>query len=160
MKKISTIITVSLLFTLLILIACGKENRNANPFLPDSEAKVLLSGIGACEKSSPASLAASRKDKLLAVSENGKVSFTHSYAVFNCCMDSISLEIEVRDQVVRVVEKEHCSVPCFCDCEYTIYGEILDLEPGNYILEICSGADVKVVYCSVPIRVDKPASPE
>jgi len=82
------------------------------------------------------------------------VSFTHTNALFNCCKDSLSLNMAVKGTVVRVAEIEHCTAPCKCICGFTVYGEIIDLEPGWYTLEICPDITGEQVLCSVAFTVD------
>lgn len=140
------------------IVFAGCENNSSiiNPSSNGGEnAAVRLSALGDCENPQYTTLAASdRNDELIATVEDGKVSFIHSGALFNCCMDSVSLEMETRGNVIRVVETEHTGQPCFCVCEYMIYGEILDLEPGTYTLEICPLMDSEEIFCSVEVLIN------
>lgn len=140
------------------IVFAGCENNSSiiNPSSNGGEnAAVRLSALGDCENPQYTTLAASdRNDELIATVEDGKVSFIHSGALFNCCMDSVSLEMETRGNVIRVVETENADAPCFCVCEYMIYGEILDLEPGTYTLEICPSMDSEEIICSVEVLIN------
>ena len=144
------------------IVFAGCENNSSiiNPSSNGGEnAAVRLSALGDCENPQYTTLAdllaaSDRNDELIATVEDGKVSFIHSGALFNCCMDSVSLEMETRGNVIRVVETEHTGQPCFCVCEYMIYGEILDLEPGTYTLEICPSMDSEEIICSVEVLIN------
>ncbi|MEA1996829.1 MAG: hypothetical protein U9N45_04295 [Gemmatimonadota bacterium] len=149
-KTIGRSIFVSLI-TLVSFAACTTES---NPFVPSNNQAILrLSGIGGCD-GGKTELASGRDDELLVTVEEGLASFTHSNALFNCCMDSLTLEMSVTGRVVRVVETEHCGTPCKCICGYTVYGELEGLEPGVYTLEICPDMSGKTVFCSVVFRVE------
>ncbi len=140
------------------IVFAGCENNSSiiDPrFNGGKNAVLRLSALGECENPVGTTLAGSgRNDELIATVEDGKVSFIHSGALFNCCMDSISLEMETGGNVIRVVETENADAPCFCVCEYMIYGEVLDLEPGTYTLEICSSMDSEEIFCSVEVSIN------
>jgi len=77
------------------------------------------------------------------------VSFEHSGAVFNCCMDSISFSLlSIRPGVVRILETEHTANACRCNCNFTVFGEIDGLEGGLITIEVASAANPEKVVCS------------
>ncbi len=149
MRCISKIIY---LFPLILLVACQQNSASADhPFLPGG-GDIRLAALGDCMGSST-SLADGSQDKLLATVDGGSVSFIHSGAVFNCCMDSLELEMYSWGGILRVLELPYCDQPCDCTCEYEVHGEIAELDPGFYTLEICTDSLARQVLCSVSFRI-------
>ncbi len=140
------------------IVFAGCENNSSlidPPFNGGENAALRLSALGECENPVGTTLAGSgRNDELIATVEDGKVSFIHSGALFDCCMDSVTLDLETEGNVIRVVETEHTEQPCFCECEYSVYGEVLDLEPGSYTLEISPSKDSEEIFCSVEVSIN------
>ena len=149
-------VLITLVLGGIVFAGCENNSSIINPsFNAGENATVRLSALGGCENPQSKTLAGSdRNDQLLATVEDGKVSFIHSGALFNCCMDSVSLGMETSGNVVRIVETENTGQPCKCICEYMVYGEILNLEPGTYTLEICPSMDSDEIFCSVELSVN------
>jgi hypothetical protein len=133
----------------LALAAC--EKSDSLPDGPVGNPSLRLSGMDGCGESRAALALAEPKDELCAVVREGKVSFTHSNASFNCCLDSVSLELVNSGGVLRVIERARQTQTCRCTCEFTVYGEILDLDPGDYLLQVCPEGGPAV--CSVTVRI-------
>ena len=149
-------VLVALVLGGIVFAGCENNSSIINPSSNGGEnAAVRLSALGDCENPRGTTLAdSSRNDQLVATVEDGKVSFIHSGALFNCCMDSVSLGMETSGNVVRIVETENTGQPCKCICEYMVYGEILNLEPGTYTLEICHSMDSDEIICSVEVSIN------
>ncbi|MBN2289791.1 MAG: hypothetical protein JXQ83_10700, partial [Candidatus Glassbacteria bacterium] len=92
-------------------------------------------------------------DELVVEMADGVAGFVHSKATFNCCMDSVTLELDSAGGVLRVIETEHTAEACRCICDFTVHGEIYDLASGRYTLEVVSSADPKTVLCSAGFEV-------
>jgi len=54
----------------------------------------------------------------------------------NCCADKISLTMTVRDGLIRVLETEHLTTPCFCVCDFPASAVLGPFDPGTYVLEV------------------------
>ncbi len=133
---------IFLLVSLALLVACQQNSTSVDhPFEPGG-GNVRL-----------AALAGGSEDKLLATVSGRAVSFVHSGAVFNCCLDSLKLEMYSRGGILRVLELQHCDQPCDCSCEYAVHGEVDDLDPGYYTLEICADSLARQALCSVSFRI-------
>jgi len=147
---------IALVWIAAVFTSCGKDSAFVDPPFDGGEnASVRLSGLGDCENQQSTTLAdTERNDELQATVQDGKVSFTHSRALYNCCLDSISLDIEADGDLIRVLESENCSEPCFCICEYTVSGEILDLEPGSYTIQVFDEANAEEVLCSMGVQIN------
>ena len=135
------------------LAACNTENYVYSP--PDtSGAELRLAGLSECEGTlEGAGLAGERSDRLLAVVENGRVSFEHSGARFNCCLDNVSLALEIDGNCIRVLETEHTAEPCRCVCDFSVGGEITGLGNGSYVLEICLAEADNIVLSTVQFTI-------
>ncbi|MFC1537622.1 hypothetical protein ACFL4P_02220, partial [Gemmatimonadota bacterium] len=136
-----------------ILFSACQDTGNDINLRPVQTPTALLSGLGECESQGALLAGSVCADKLETEVSEGKVVFTHSAATYNCCMESISLEIEKEGAVVKIIETENAPAPCFCQCDYTIYGEIVDLEPGTYEIAVCCQENKDVVLCSAVVDV-------
>ena len=100
-------------FGALMLFSACENAVNPTPLGPLPQPTVLLSGVGGCESPNEGVLAGSdNDDRLEAVVTDGKVTFTHSGATYNCCLDSIGLDIEREGMLFRVLETEYAPDPC------------------------------------------------
>jgi hypothetical protein len=146
------VLKIYLLIPLVIVAACQQSSTGGEqPFLPGG-GNIRLVALGDCMGSSTA-LAADSQDKLLATVSGGTVSFVHTAAVFNCCLDSLNLEMFSWGGILRVLELPYCDQPCDCTCDYVVHGEITELEPGFYTLEICTDSLAHQALCSVSFRI-------
>ena len=137
----------------LLLMACGKDPvATEHPFVPGG-GSITLAGLDDCLGNTVLAETLEDNDKLQATVNGGSVAFVHSGAVLNCCLDSLGLEMYSWGSILRIVEHQHCDDPCDCTCEYTVYGEIGDLDPGYYSLEICSDSLAQDVLCAVSFRI-------
>ena len=68
-------------------------------------------------------------------------------------MDSIGLDLEREDALLRVLETEYTIEPCRCICDFTVYGEIVDLPPGDYTLVVVNAADPETVLGTTMVTV-------
>lgn len=147
------IVTTVLLFVAVTLASCTDNDRSL-PLDSDFEAFARLSGLSDCLEGTTDLSSSNRTETLTAVVEQGTVLFSHAGARFNCCMDSVSLEIVNHGSVLRIVETPHTAEPCRCECGFLVQGEVLGLSSGNYRLEVASTTGADVEWCAVDIRVD------
>jgi hypothetical protein len=61
---------------------------------------------------------------------------THYDAVYNCCIDDIGIEVIIDKDLIRVIESEIWSQPCYCFCYFETDVEIFKLKPGRYTVEV------------------------
>ena len=145
----------AIMFFVIVSSSCQNDPATVSdqPFLPGG-GTVRLAGLGDCAGSPGSALAGEAASGLTAtVRDDGTVSFVHNGAVFNCCMDSVGLEMYSWGSILRVLEREHCAEPCRCTCEYSVHGELGDLEPGYYTLEVCVDSLGIDVLCSVQFQI-------
>lgn len=155
LNKYSKLI-IAIVWIVFAFAACDQNSTIARPPFDGGEnGTVRLSALEDCTGEPVTTLANSeRNDALQATVQEGKVSFIHTGALHNCCLDSISLEMNAEGNQISVVEKEYSEAPCFCQCEYTVHGEILDLEPGDYTIQICTDMDSEEILCYVTVKIN------
>ncbi len=146
------ILSQTMLLGGLLFLAC-KDSVTHLPLDTGSQASVALSGMSGCRGEVMDLASASREDELAVTLQGGQVRFIHRGAVFNCCLDSVSLELRKYEDVLRVVETAHVNQPCRCQCTFELQGEIADLESGEYWLEVASRAEGNCAFCRVRISV-------
>ncbi len=67
----------------------------------------------------------------------GTLQLTHTNALFNCCFDSLTAEIDIADNIIDIVEHEHpFGGMCDCICLYDIDYEIINLPPAVYTIRV------------------------
>lgn len=59
----------------------------------------------------------------------------HDKAEFNCCPDMV-FEMEENGNVIDIYEKDKCTNPCLCDCEFDFTHKLEGLEPGTYTAKV------------------------
>ena len=119
------------------LTACDEGSSISVPEETGGNLSVRLAGLGECQQTLLAG--DDWNDEQLVVSVmDGKLYFTHESAMFNCCIDSVTLSVELNGTEIVVTETEHCASPCDCICPLDVQGEILDLEAGTYSLSVCN----------------------
>jgi hypothetical protein len=117
-----------------------------------SAAQARLTALGGCGTGDTRSLTEPAALKLEI--QGDKVLFTHSGAGYNCCLDSINVRLEVVGEgLLRVIEKENTANPCRCVCNYTVYGEITGLTPGDWRIEVVEELNPKNVLCAAEINI-------
>ncbi len=117
-----------------------------------SNPEARMTALGPCQGEGVRSLTGGKLE--LKAEDDDRVSFIHSGATYNCCMDSISVRLEmVAENHIRIIETEYTANPCRCICDYTVFGEITGLRAGTYTVEVVSAADQKTVLCSSMINV-------
>jgi hypothetical protein len=66
----------------------------------------------------------------------GVLELRHINAGFNCCPDDLLADITIVDNVITIEEKESLSNPCHCLCLFDLELQIINLEPGKYIISV------------------------
>jgi hypothetical protein len=64
----------------------------------------------------------------------GVLTVTHVNAVFNCCLDDITVSFELGGTALNIYEDEVTPNPCFCECPFDVVTQIEGLEPGVYVV--------------------------
>ncbi len=139
----------------------GTDGEGGEGFAPGEGQFVRLTGLGGCreqQETETIRLAGEQEggaDSLyLEPLENG-FRFIHSGAALNCCLDSVSLSMQMGYQRVRIFETGHSAQPCRCICRYEIQGEVYEgLSPGECTVEIANSEapDEVLIKASVTIR--------
>ncbi|NLI99040.1 T9SS type A sorting domain-containing protein [bacterium] len=59
----------------------------------------------------------------------------HDKAEFNCCPDMF-YDIEIAGKIVNIYEKDLCTHPCDCNCEFDFVHKLEGLEAGAYTAKV------------------------
>ncbi len=142
------------LATLVLFVACDESSTVAGVAGPEGGVSARLAGIGDC-KNGGATLLAGEQDGgslTVSVAADGKVSYTHVDAIFNCCIDSIALSVQLDGPKITITETEHASNPCHCICPYDLDGEIVGLQAGAYTIAVCNEDGDEL--CTADVTID------
>ncbi len=152
MRSPRVFILCAVIFMAFVFCAC-EDSETSLPLDSDSRSSVALSGLSDCRSEVTDLAAEGREDELAVSAQGGRVRFPHRGGVFNCCLDSVSLQLYKYGSILRVVEPPHESQPCRCNCNYELQGELLDLESGKYWLEVAPSPEGDCTWCRVQINV-------
>lgn len=61
----------------------------------------------------------------------------HKNAAYNCCPDDIVVTLIVEGNLLRLIEEETLTLPCYCICCYEVEATVVELAPGVYTVEYC-----------------------
>lgn len=65
------------------------------------------------------------------LNDNNTLDIRHTNVYFNCCLDSITAQVEVRGDTVMIIETEHTPL-CDCNCPYDVDLRVSNIVPGTY----------------------------
>jgi len=149
----------------LVALSCNQDRERTIPSEP-VEPAIRLTGLGPCEPNTERREPVSTRladlfhpqkgslDRLKIVVGQGRISFTHMGATMNCCLDSVSLALERDGNLLRVIETEHTSRPCRCECDYIVNGNIFGLPSSDqYTIEVRNIAAPWRILCSTRVSV-------
>lgn len=96
-------------------------------------------------------------DYITASVEDGVITFTHLYAVYNCCPDYFEYTITQEGNQITIMESEVLSIPCTCVCCYDLEVQVGPMAPGVYEIDFCwydyeSGIRHEYLVVEVPAR--------
>jgi hypothetical protein len=88
----------------------------------------------------------------------------HRNVYFNCCLDSLTANVQINGDTIEMTEGEYVSAPCDCVCLYSLNFYLDDIRPGEYIIiarkrdsspytptlsfDIDMSKDTNGIYCS------------
>ncbi|MBN1355138.1 hypothetical protein JXA40_02595 [bacterium] len=70
--------------------------------------------------------------------EGTSMHLTHVDAVYNCCIDDIVIDVTINSGLIRIIEYEVWTNPCWCFCYFEASVQIKHLKPGAYTVEVWS----------------------
>ncbi|HUU27595.1 MAG TPA: hypothetical protein VM123_07265 [archaeon] len=143
----------------LIAFSCSGENGILSA---KGQPAVHLTGLGPCE---PKTIRSTTRltdvfspeygslDRLKVVVQEGRLSFIHQGVTLNSCLDSVNLALECEGNLLCVIETERTARECGSLCDYTVYGEIVNLPSDTYTIEIRNTAAPESILCAVRVAV-------
>lgn len=93
--------------------------------------------------------------------EDSLLSLTHLQAVYNCCLDSIEVEMAVGEQTILIVESEYPEggQGCRCTCRYDLEYQMVIVSAGSYVLHLRSNSQYEGLQELFEISLDLVATP-
>jgi len=84
-----------------------------------------------------------------------KIHVLHKNATYNCCPDDIKVFLSVEGNLLKLMEEEILTHPCYCLCCYNVKSTVVNLPAGIYMIEYCwedyeSGPECYTVEIVVP----------
>lgn len=77
------------------------------------------------------------EDTFELIVQGNSLTVAHLSASYNCCLDEITVTLNVEGNLLSFLEEEWLSTPCFCVCCYNVSASVVDLAPGTYTVEYC-----------------------
>jgi hypothetical protein len=74
-------------------------------------------------------------DQIYALVAGSTITVLHDATVYNCCPEPFAYDVVQEGSTIGVWEHEILENPCFCLCCYNLGIEILDVAPGDYVVE-------------------------
>jgi len=74
-------------------------------------------------------------DEVYATVDDSRIRLFHLGALYNCCNEPFAFEIAQEEATIYVREIEVLENPCYCVCCFHIYLELVDVAPGDYVIE-------------------------
>jgi hypothetical protein len=66
----------------------------------------------------------------------GALTVTHVNGVFNCCLESIDVTLDLNGLVLSLYEVEYTPMPCDCICPYDVTTRVTGLDAGDYTVNV------------------------
>lgn len=76
-------------------------------------------------------------------SETKTLGAAHYNAVFNCCIQTIDVELKTEEFVLSLYEKEIAETPCNCICPYNVVSTIDGLADGEYTVKFYANGNYR-----------------
>ena len=54
----------------------------------------------------------------------------------NCCLDKIELTMTLNGSLIKILETEYLTIPCFCECDFPTAATLGPFDNGTYALEV------------------------
>lgn len=93
--------------------------------------------------------------------EDNLLSLKHLNAVYNCCLDSIEVDMIVSEQTIYIVESEYPEggQGCRCTCQYLLVYHVPVASAGSYLLHLRSNTQYDGLQSLFEISLDLADAP-
>lgn len=75
-------------------------------------------------------------EQLLLTYTGNVLTVTHVNGVFNCCLDSIEVTMQLNGFTIDLYEEEYAPNPCYCICPFDVITHIANLVAGSYTVNV------------------------
>ncbi len=104
------------------------DDASQDPTITGIEHGTCKDGSGPAKTEWPESLELTYANNVLTVK--------HVNGVFNCCLDSIEVAMELDGFIIELYEEEYAPNPCFCICPFDVTTHIANLAAGEYTVKV------------------------
>ncbi|HPQ69099.1 MAG TPA: hypothetical protein PKW95_08205 [bacterium] len=104
------------------------DDTSQEPTITGIEHGTCKDGSGPAKTEWPESLVLTYASNVLTVK--------HVNGVFNCCLDSIEVAMELDGFIIELYEEEYAPEPCFCVCPFDVTTHIANLAAGEYTVKV------------------------
>ena len=135
MKTTTYLIT---LFLFCILASCANENEKENNENTQQEfvnGKII--NASGCKSNTKELLDDARKSQVDYIYDISAKTLTlkHINSAFNCCPDSLGVNISFVKDTIIIEELEYITNPCDCNCLYDLDIQAINVEPKKYVVK-------------------------
>lgn len=133
--------SAGLLIIMIAVALCGVWgcDRNAGT-RPAGEATLVdFSNSGECQARDPKGGYPDEPPKVEVITEGQVVLINHKNAIFNCCLDTIRVELRQEERLLILTESEIVTHYCRCNCAFEVTASLEVTLPGVYWIEIWGG---------------------
>ena len=114
----------------------GDDDTTAGPSITDITHGTCKNGAGPTEDDWP--------EDLTFAYEGGVLTVTHVNGWFNCCLESIEVEMEISGATIDLYEEEYAPDPCYCICPYDVVTDIAGLDDDTYTVNVYVNGDLSI----------------
>ena len=130
-KTVGTLAMITLAF----LGLCGCEGDSGNP--PIGEATLIgFSSSEDCIRGKGEGYESDDPPKVEILTDGLEVEIIHGNAWFNCCLDTILVDLRQEEKRIILTESEVVTMWCRCNCPFRVTASIEVSLPGDYRIEI------------------------
>lgn len=119
--------------TACVIWGCDQDSKPR----PTGEATLVGFSNGECQREQAQARAySSEEPKVEIITDGLLVMINHKNAMFNCCLDTILVDLAQEENLLILTEAEIATHPCHCICPYEVSASLEVSLPGQYQVEI------------------------
>ncbi len=122
----------------LLIIGCliNKENTSNTVSPPENDLQLIHYTVGDSCVPGIRSVVGGGTEHKVDIKIDGCDIYIEHLGVFNCCMDSVILNVKTSADTIEIFEVEFTENPCRCICSFKINAHIAVSKSGEYVLRI------------------------
>ncbi len=122
----------------LFIIGCliNKENSSNTVSTPENDLQLIHYTVSDSCVPGIRSVVGGGTEHKVDIKIDGCDIYIEHLGVFNCCMDSVILNVKTSADTIEIFEVEFTENPCRCMCSFKINAHIAVRKSGEYVLRI------------------------